>query len=235
MTVQDIGIPGDIGLKDGTRISIEHRAYGESPKQVMLLQLLIKNHYALVDASRPENITKYGSKICLVIQTDIRDREYLEFLRRHHLAPLSDGATVVKYYFDLTKNNHIAQMSEVLPIIRNVAGLFVDELRRHKVNLDYSIDSLELVDKWILAQRASGSMNKDIVVLAGCYLGEVIVRNLNGKWEFGFAGEYGLQVDIKGAKGNIMGKVAKLIKNGQEDSLYFFVKVISKNIKDGTI
>jgi hypothetical protein len=174
MTVQDVERPGDFTLKDGSRVSVEHRTFGESPKEVMLLQVLIKTQLALYDASRPENIAKFGNNAAFIVDTKIQDKKYVEFLKFHQITySFGDKPNKENYiYLDLAKNNQIAIMNDVLSLIKEAAELFVRELKSDKIKLDYSISSVPLVDNWVLAQRQKGFVNKDIATTAGCYWGD---------------------------------------------------------------
>lgn len=112
------------------------------------------------------------------------------------------------------------------------------------VELDYSAESLRQVDEMVLGFRNEGqtaqTMNETIFLL-GCYLGEVIVRNHGGVWKraeetaFGAYAEPGMLV-IEMPNGiiwNPIGKAFKLLENGEEDSLAFFIGVVgAKNLAE---
>jgi hypothetical protein len=59
-----------------------------------------------------------------------------------------------------------------------------------------------------------------------------MIRQFGGNWEFG---EYGLQVNIRGAKVNVLGKIVKLINNGEEDAVYVLLLSVEKHIREGQI
>jgi class 3 adenylate cyclase len=46
------------------------------------------------------------------------------------------------------------------------------------LDLDYSLDSVARVQEWLGQDRAD-----PLVVAAGCYVGEVLRRNLGGTWQ----------------------------------------------------
>src|SRR5262245_47703843 len=100
-------------------------------------------------------------------------------------------------------------------ITRNVKG----------IELDYSPSSLEQVDAMICEFRAEGhtaeTMNESMILL-GCYLGEVMIRNRSWQWKL--AGETGfakiappdfLVVETADKSvWNPIDKVFKLLENG---------------------
>ena len=52
--------------------------------------------------------------------------------------------------------------------------------------LDYSPNSLKSVDEIILKFHMAGKKPEDMqrtIIVLGCYVGEVMIRNLGGKWE----------------------------------------------------
>ncbi len=98
-----------------------------------------------------------------------------------------------------------------------------------QVTLDYSPESLKQVDAMVLRWRAAGSteetLRKTLIVL-GCYVGEVMVRNIEGaKWlvttekERPIFGDTPILVEWGGNISNPLGKVFKLMGNGEEDSV----------------
>jgi hypothetical protein len=105
--------------------------------------------------------------------------------------------------------------------------------------LDYSPASLKLVDEYVLGHKKNGattaSMNKTLIAL-GCYVGEVMVRNLGFKWDNPTDKELALGFDATGIRGknggfsNPIGKVFKLMQNGEEDSVAIFYAVFSKDL-----
>jgi hypothetical protein len=106
------------------------------------------------------------------------------------------------------------------------------------IDLDYSAGSLEHVDQLILGFRKEGhsiqSMEHTIISF-GCYLGEVIIKNLGGQWKRAnstsmkeFAEEHVLLLEASsGWTLNPIGKAFKLLQNGPEDSLVFYYGVVT--------
>jgi len=108
------------------------------------------------------------------------------------------------------------------------AGLAVSLTKRiERITLDYSPGSLTQVDR-ILHQFHRNKPTKEqlptLVGSFGCYVGEVLIRNLNGSWEFPSAGQkdvLGEQAIVrlpKGVVANPMGKVRKFVQSGTGDS-----------------
>ena len=105
-------------------------------------------------------------------------------------------------------------------------------------HLDYSPESLKIIDQVVLKFRkdgkTTGEINKTLVAF-GCYVGEVMVRNLGYKWENPDEKEMALGFDITGIRTtdgglvNPVGKIFKLMKNGEEDNTVTFYAVYSKN------
>lgn len=105
--------------------------------------------------------------------------------------------------------------------------------------LDYSPESLKAVDQLVLGFRKEGNtpqtMRRTLLAL-GCYVGEVMVRNLGYKWDNPSEKEMALGFDVTGIRGkdgglsNPIGKVYKLIQNGEEDSVVFFYQVFSQDM-----
>lgn len=109
----------------------------------------------------------------------------------------------------------------------------------HGIQLDYSPESLKSIDEAVLEWRKNGAstqtVNKTLIVF-GCYVGEVIVRNLGYKWDNPDSKEMSLGFDVTGIRdknngfSNPIGKVFKLMQNGEEDSVEGFYTVISKDL-----
>lgn len=103
------------------------------------------------------------------------------------------------------------------------------------VVLDYSPKSLAHIDKTVLSFRDSGKTVRDVngtLVVFGCYVGEVLVRNLGARWEMPGSQERKLGFDIVGIRTpsgvfwNPIGKVFKLLLNGEEDSVQYLYSVV---------
>ena len=102
--------------------------------------------------------------------------------------------------------------------------------------LDYSPNSLQSIDKIVLGLRRDGTKPeevKGILFILGAYVGEVIVRNIKGsQWslppkEVQAAGLTAMGINTKaGLFWNPIGKVHKLLINGEEDSVVHFYNVV---------
>ena len=96
-------------------------------------------------------------------------------------------------------------------------------------NLDYSVQSLKSVDRIVLGMRKDETKPEQvqgILFILGAYVGEVIVRNTKGaQWtnppmEIVAAGMDVMGVTTRtGVFINPIGKVHKLLLNGEEDSV----------------
>lgn len=97
-----------------------------------------------------------------------------------------------------------------------------------KVNLDYSDASLQWVDGMLDHFRDDGSdQHAETIFCAGCYLGEVFVRNHGYHW--GTVEAFGGMPVVIGPRGNAanpIGKAFKRVDNGEQDSLPFFLQVM---------
>jgi hypothetical protein len=103
------------------------------------------------------------------------------------------------------------------------------------ITLDYSPESLKHIDRIVLQLRNGGVPMKQIggtLVAFGCYVGEVLVRNLSAHWDYPNEKERAVGFDILGVrmkKGGFwhpIGKVFKLMANGDEDSVVYLYAVV---------
>ncbi len=106
------------------------------------------------------------------------------------------------------------------------------------IKLDYSPNSLKSVDEIILKFHKAGKKPEDIqraIIVLGCYVGEVMIRNLGGKWEMpnekaraiGF-----IFMGVKTKKENFTFPIEKSFKrliNGSEDSVFHLYSVVAAN------
>lgn len=107
--------------------------------------------------------------------------------------------------------------------------------------LDYSPESLKIIDRIVLKLHDEGnspqSMPKTVTIL-GCYVGEVMVRNLGYKWDLPTEKEKAVGFEIvgirdkKGGFSNPIGKIYKRLQNGNEDSVMQFYQVFSTSIAE---
>lgn len=117
------------------------------------------------------------------------------------------------------------------------AGDMVESVRRvDGVLLDYSVASLELVDRLLgrfyEAGDDPGRMSETIFVF-GSYIGEVIVRQADGSWvtvaeDHPMGGGWPLVELGQGELVNPIGKAFKRVRNGSEDSItHFYVALLA--------
>jgi uncharacterized RDD family membrane protein YckC len=148
-----------------------------------------------------------------------------------------DGALAMEEPVALTPENAHEAAAEAVQSSREELG----------IELDYSIESLETLDRILNDVHVSGRKSREMggaVIIFGCYLGEVIIRKLGGKWlraaDAGFTAATGFPIVLwlsENFSCNPLGKVAKRIDNGSEDSLPFFFKALpggalSRQLKD---
>ena len=119
------------------------------------------------------------------------------------------------------------------------AQLAVDAARNvDRVELNYSPQSLPEVDRIICkfhAEKMRADQIGETVFSFGCYVGEVLVRNLGGTWKnpeqsfwsrFGLGNSNMMVVEMpNGIVWNPIGKAFKLLENGKEDSVSYLYDV----------
>lgn len=125
-----------------------------------------------------------------------------------------------------------------------LAQRFVDFTKSIEgIELDYSIDSLERVDEIIEKMRREGHTVDDlkgVLLVAGCYVGEIIIRRHKLRWvkteESSYANLSGsAPIVIEYAPGSYtspIDKVKKRLENGKEDYLPFYYQVLCKLMKE---
>ncbi|CDX39474.1 conserved exported hypothetical protein [Mesorhizobium sp. ORS 3359] len=136
---------------------------------------------------------------------------------------------------------------------------FISGLGLDGSKLDYSLDSLKQIDAALQKlhdELPDGTNGKDLTAVGdkqlqfvtlslGSYVGEVLRRNLRqgARWEefealsenekqlFGNEKDLGNAYFIRWADGVVfpLSKVLKFIQNGDEDSVYFYAKVVLKD------
>ena len=104
-------------------------------------------------------------------------------------------------------------------------------------DLDYSPASLAHVDRLVLSIRGDRRHKHRgvglLLFLFGCYVGEVFVRHANARWVMPDESEQRFGFHVMGIRTadcqfvNVIGKVFKLMKYGEEDSVGFFYGVFS--------
>ncbi len=118
--------------------------------------------------------------------------------------------------------------------------------------LDFSVESLKHLDEYLKVLHAAPPHQEDLIGVAlrcGAYVGEVIRKNSHNKMDwvaFKEAAKYSEYVKGLGHSLGTAGilwtnpetmcfpltKVCKFLENGNEDSVYFFARVILKDPQD---
>lgn len=121
------------------------------------------------------------------------------------------------------------------------AKQFVDAVKNNdKIELDYSVDTLEFVDKFLQRFSDEGMTVNDFaetIFVAGAYVGEVMIRNNDGKWlsqeEADLPnGVNMMPIIVKLSNGNIADPIAKTFKRfhyGDTDNIRYFYHVFTKD------
>jgi hypothetical protein len=100
------------------------------------------------------------------------------------------------------------------------------------IQLDYSPASLRHIDT-LLGAGSGGEDSSALLLMAGCYVGEVFVRHLGGSWTLAEPKDTLPSVKLpNGGLCNPMGKVVKLHRNGEGDSVAFFFSGVRKVLED---
>jgi hypothetical protein len=121
------------------------------------------------------------------------------------------------------------------------AQQFVDAVKNNdKIELDYSVDTLEFVDKFLQRFSDEGLTVTDFaetIFVAGAYVGEVMIKNNDGKWlrqeEANLP--HGINMTpivVKLSNGNITDPISKAFKRfhyGDTDNIRYFYHVFTKD------
>jgi hypothetical protein len=122
---------------------------------------------------------------------------------------------------------------------QKLSQLFVDAVKNNEgVDLDYSIETLDLVDDFLQHFSDQGLSVNDFaetIFVAGCYVGQIMIRNNDGIWisqeEVNLpAGVSTMPIVVKLANGNIADPIAKAFKRfyyGDSDSIKYFYEVFT--------
>lgn len=118
--------------------------------------------------------------------------------------------------------------------------------------LDFSVESLKHLDEYLEALHAAPPRQADlsvVVLRCGAYVGEVIRKNSHNKMNWVAFKEAAKYSDFVKGLGHSLGtagilwrnpktmcfplaKICKFLENGNEDSVYFFARVILKDPQD---
>jgi hypothetical protein len=125
---------------------------------------------------------------------------------------------------------------ENAPRLAAAAVSLVQEME--ELRLDYSVDSLKVIDHIIGRFHDEGSKVEVVhgtLLLFGCYVGEVFVKNARASWCVATRDQYekffGVELILDQGNGNFanpLGKVVKRLQNGEVDQLAYFYHVTNK-------
>ena len=115
---------------------------------------------------------------------------------------------------------------------QSMAAKFVAMMLRKGHNLDYSPETLKLVDACVDEIKATGVPEENasgMIYAVGCYVGEVFVKHAGAEWRpttsLGMERVCSWPIALRlpsGAGANPIGKAFKRFRNGDADSLAFF-------------
>ena len=120
------------------------------------------------------------------------------------------------------------------------AQQFVDVVRRNeKINLDYSVDTLDYVDKFLQRFSDEGLAVNDFaetIFVAGTYVGQVMIKNNNGVWIKGDElslpeGISMMPIVVKLSERTVADPIAKAFKRfyfGGSDDIKYFYQIFTK-------
>ena len=106
------------------------------------------------------------------------------------------------------------------------------------VDLDFSPASLEAIDNIVLNMRDEGTpaaAAAQVLLVLGCYVGEVLVRNTDGLWDEPSAAEVQAGARVPGIRGKSgrfydpVGQVFRLMQEGGGESLAFYFAVVKRD------
>ena len=127
---------------------------------------------------------------------------------------------------------------EVLGELKRLAQIHVDTSKRIAgLDFDYSAASMNLLDPMIESSWGANPPTQldAIVQIFGAYLGEVLVRTLDGRWAEK-DGRWVVEISLPNgdtAQANVFYKVQKRFENGMEDSLGYYYAVMKKVHEEG--
>ncbi len=84
------------------------------------------------------------------------------------------------------------------------------------VNLDYSLDTVQVLEDLLLEARPLlAPIGAMCACIAGCYLGETLVRSLGGKWLYRAEGLPYVELRNGMFRANVIGKCSRLLRTGE--------------------
>ncbi len=104
------------------------------------------------------------------------------------------------------------------------------------VTLDYTPESLKEVDRLLLGLREDGLRVRHIadpILCFGCYVGEIMRRRLGATWVAPPSPMLGMFPVVLIGSDNYSAPISKVYKhvmNGSEDSVYFFYRMMERDV-----
>lgn len=130
--------------------------------------------------------------------------------------------------YDIVPENAPLFAADIVAIAKSVDG----------VTLDYSVKSLETVDRIIGGFHEEEKTVEEIAATVfgfGCYVGEVFVKNVGATWRAASQEEienvYGVPLILQlknQVTANPIGKVIKRLEYGEEDNIPYFYRGITR-------
>lgn len=123
----------------------------------------------------------------------------------------------------------------------SLAGQFRSAVKQNEnIDLDYSVGTLEFVDNFLQRFKDKGiTVNNfaETIFVAGCYTGQVMANNNNGRWIKQEDAELPdgvtmMPIVIRLPDGTICDPIAKAYKRfhyGQSNSIAYFYQVMTKS------
>ena len=134
----------------------------------------------------------------------------------------------LNFQFSLTSDNGLKFAQQFVEAVKN----------NNNIELDYSVDTLEFVDKFLQRFNDEGlTVNNfaETIFVAGCYVGQVMIKNNNGIWigleEVNLPdGVNMMPIVVKLPNGNIADPIAKAFKRfhyGNTENVKYFYQVFT--------
>lgn len=117
--------------------------------------------------------------------------------------------------------------AETSEYMRNLAELFVEHAREDGYSFDWDPAFIHHLDNYcteFAASKPSSEVIHSVIMGAGAYLGEMIVRNSDWKWVYCTNENAAAVESPRELRGYPHNKVAKRINNGGEHDLEAFFK-----------
>ena len=107
--------------------------------------------------------------------------------------------------------------------------MFAEE---YEFDFGYNQESIEALDLFIntIREQSDEDTKSKIINIIGSFLGEALISNHGGNWAYYPEGDLGVNLRDGAIMASPHAKVEKHISNGEEDSILFFYKVISKKL-----